>query len=475
MRFYVLFLNIQRMRSLFLAIGAACLLSLSACDNKDTDNDGLKKVSFEITDELFCNPERGLYSGAGFSKETETPISVNALKAGRAENRTLYMLEFWLKDFFESDISDNYLQLIRKNLAVYREGGAKCILRFGYSDGIKDLSKPYESGPFDPTEERVLRHIEQLKPILQEYADVIFVLQAGFIGCWGEWYYTNNFIAGPQTAEDYQPRKHVVDALLDALPSDRQIELRTPTYKMKMYGYALADTITRAEAHQPTTMARLGGHNDCYLASSTDQGTFVGANDKEYWKAETKYTIMGGETCELSNFCKCENTIKSMTEQHFTYLNISYNKDVIRYWTKNECYDEIRTRLGYRLALKEASFTPSPAAGEPFRVVLKIQNDGFASVMNPRDSELVLTAKDGTLVKAFKLESDPRFWMAGTTTVVDQTITLPEGLSGEYTLSLNLPDPCETLRSNPMFSIRLANKDVWDESTGYNNLYTIKL
>lgn len=463
------------MRYLHYLAGVACLLLLSACQDNDSAKDGMVKVKFTPTDEQFANPERGMYSGTGFSSESQTPISLNALKAGRAENRTLYMLEFWLKDFFESDISENYLQLIRKNLAVYREGGAKCILRFGYSDGIRDLSKPYESGPFDPTEECVLRHIEQLKPILQEYSDVIFVLQAGFIGCWGEWYYTNNFVAGPQTAEDYQPRKHVCDALLDALPTDRQVELRTPTYKMKMYGYSLADTITRAEAHQPTTKARLAGHNDCYLASSTDQGTFSTPSEKEYWKAETKYTIMGGETCELSNFCKCDNTLKSMADQHFTYLNISYNKEVIRYWTKNECYDEIKTRLGYRLALTEASFTSAPVAGQPFRVVLKINNEGFASVMNPRDAELVLASTDGTTVKTFKLNSDPRFWMPGTITEVDQTIDLPEGLSGEYTLSLNLPDPCETLRSNPMFSIRLANKDIWDDTTGFNKLYTIKL
>lgn len=463
------------MSNLHFIAGATCIFLLSACQNMDSVNDGLAKVKYTPTDELICNPERGMYSGTSFSSENQTPISLNALKAARLENRTLYMLEFWLKDFFESDISENYLQLIRNNLAVYREGGAKCILRFGYSDGIKDLSKPYESGPFDPTEERVLRHIEQLKPILQEYSDVIFVLQAGFIGCWGEWYYTNNFVAGPQTTEDYQPRKHVCDALLDALPSNRQIELRTPTYKMKMYGYALADTITRAEAHQPTTKARLAGHNDCYLASSTDQGTFSTPSEKEYWKAETKYTIMGGETCELSNFCKCDNTLKSMADQHFSYLNISYNKDVIRYWTKNSCYDEIKRRLGYRLTITEASFTSDPAAGSPFRVVLKINNEGFASVMNPRDAELVLTSKDGALVKSFKLESDPRFWMPGTTTEIDQTINLPEGLSGEYTLSLNLPDPCETLRANPMFSIRLANKDIWDEATGYNKLYSIKL
>ena len=43
------------------------------------------------------------------------------------------------------------------------------------------------------------------------------------------------------------------------------------------------------------------------------------------------------------------------------------------------------------------------------------------------------------------------------------------------TLSLNLPDPCTTLRDNPLFSIQLANEGVWNESTGFNKLYTFTL
>jgi hypothetical protein len=44
--------------------------------------------------------------------------------------------------------------------------------------------------------------------------------------------------------------------------------------------------------------------------------------------------------------------------------------------------------------------------------------------------------------------------------------------AGEYDLFLNLPDPEPTLNSNPAYSIRLANQDVWEEATGYNSLMT---
>ncbi len=465
------------MRQIFhIILVAACFSLLAACQKDSPGYPGLKKVSYKETDELFANPERGFYTGIQISSETDSPLSVSKLTAARTQNRTLYMCEFWLKDFFSSDISDAYLQVIRTCLEAYRKGGAKCILRFGYSDNIKDLSHPDESGPFDTSEDQILRHISQLKPILQEYADIIYVVQAGFIGCWGEWYYTSEFVRNPSKPEDFLPRKHVVDALLDALPVTRQVALRTPMFKRNMYGYSLADTLTRTEAHQPTTKARLGSHNDCFLANSSDQGTFNSPADRTYWGAETRYTIMGGESCDKdSRYCNCENSIKNLSDHHYSYLNQNYFPAVINYWYSNHCLDEIQRRMGYRLSLKEGWYTSNPTAGGALRAVLKIYNDGFASVMNPRDAEFVLTAKDGTVVKTYTLVSDPRFWMPGTTTTIDQTVNLPDGLSGEYTLSLNLPDPEETLHTNPLFSIRLANKDIWDETTGYNKLYTFKL
>ena len=463
------------MKRFCLFLGFVLLLVTVSCNKDEWSHRGLEKVSYTTTDELFPNPERGFYSGTSFESEEGSAVAASALKANRRQGRTLYMLECWLKPFFESDISEGYLNLIRASLSAYRGTGVKCILRFGYSNYIRDLSHPENDAPFDTSEERVLRHIAQLKPILQEYSDVIYVLQAGFVGCWGEWYYTTNFFSGPSTQEEYQSRKHVTDALLDALPADKQIEVRTPAAKMKMYGYTIADTITRAEAHMPTTKARLAGHNDCFLAGAFDQGTFHGAADKEYWCAESNYTIMGGETCSMSEYCYCDKAISTMEAQHYSYLNVSYDRQVINYWSRNECLDEIKARLGYRFSLKEAYFTKAPVSGGDMQVILRINNSGFASVMNARDAELVLTDKSGSKIGTWALESDPRYWMGGTMTEINQTIKLPEGLSGTYTLSLNLPDPCHLYRENPLYSIRLANEGVWDEDTGYNKLHTISL
>ena len=44
-----------------------------------------------------------------------------------------------------------------------------------------------------------------------------------------------------------------------------------------------------------------GHHNDCFLASSLDRGTYINRSlEYPYLKDDTKYTVMGGETCSLS-------------------------------------------------------------------------------------------------------------------------------------------------------------------------------
>ena len=447
-------------------------LVLACGKGQDDTIAGMTAVTYQASDAVIPNPERGFYTPQEIHKASGSGLSQDNISINRRQARTLYLLEFHLTDFVNTDISEAYLQTVRKYFASLRSGGAKCVLRFCYSNGFAEKDKPWDATPA-----QALRHIAQLKPLLQEYGDIIFVVQAGFIGSWGEWYYTENY-------DNKTDRKAIVEALLDAVPADRQIELRTPAFKMDLYGLSYTDTLTRATAHQPNAKGRLGGHNDCYLASANDQGTYRGTNDRKFWSADSRYTIMGGETCDLSAFCHCNpqetpaaahGVLADMAINHFTYLNQSYNTAVLNRWRTEGCFEELQKRLGYRLVLEKGQFTKDAKAGGSFRVVLDLRNDGFAAVQNPRDAELVLTDKGGNVLKTWKLNSDPRYWMPEEKVSIDQTVTLPDGVSGEVTLSLNLPDPCETLRDNPMFSIQMANENVWNESTGYNKLYTFTL
>lgn len=61
--------------------------------------------------------------------------------------------------------------------------------------------------------------------------------------------------------------------------------------------------VSDLNAFDGTELTRTGHHNDCFLASDTDFGTYSDGNidaEKSYIEGETKYTIMGGETCQVN-------------------------------------------------------------------------------------------------------------------------------------------------------------------------------
>lgn len=429
-------------------------------------------IAYEELEEVFPNPERGFYYPCDYRFEKgaiPSALGRNTVAANRSLGHTLFLMEYFLRDFIDKPLSEDCLSLIRANMETLRAGGAKCILRFAYSDSDAESAKPW-----DAEEQVVMEHIAQLAPILRTYADVIYVVQAGFVGVWGEWYYTDHFGFQPKTAEDYLPRRRVVDALLAALPEHRMVALRTPQAKMMCYNLTGADSITRATAFDGSVRSRIAAHNDCFLADVSDVGTFNNKAEREFWMADTRYASMGGETCGLSSYCSCANSLSEMEKYHWSYLNIGYHREVIEGWRNGECFDQIERRLGYRFVLTEGSYTREPASGQRFRARFALRNDGFAAPTNPRDAELVLVCDADPLERhVVPLDSDPRFWSAGAVQTFAVEFDCPKLRAGAaYTLCLHLPDPAPELRGNPLFSIRTANARTWDETTGMNRLYT---
>ena len=432
--------------------------------------------TYQVEDGEVLNPERGMYTPAikyYTSGNIPAPITSHALKSVRKTGKTLVYSEFFIKDFVFKDISEEALESVRAHLEAFRDGsGCKTIVRFAYSDDNTESDHPWDA-PVDQT----LRHVEQLKPIFQEYADVIYVVQYGFVGSWGEGYYTDYFGMNPKTDEDYQSRRDLMNALLDAVPESRQIAVRYPLYKRRILGVSQWDTITSATAFGPSKIARVAGFNDCFVSSSNDVDTYKNEDDRIFWATESNYISMGGETCRHpESFCNCDNTLHNLRRFHWTYLNEAFEKESHNIWLKGGCYDYIREHLGYRLVLKGAAFSGPLTAGGKLNVKLHIKNEGFASIINYRPMQWVLVnAADKSEKYVIPSPKDPREWKGSQTYVYEEEISLPAGLKAgqKYNLALELPDAAPTLSKNPDYSIRFANKDVWEEATGLNILTTL--
>ncbi|NJP90025.1 DUF4832 domain-containing protein [Nonomuraea sp. FMUSA5-5] len=416
-------------------------------------------VTYSPTTADFPNPERGLYHHTGDCDKND--FSLATLQSYRTgQNISLVMCVFYLAEFRTSPISQAALDQLQQQLDTVRAAGLKMILRFAYTTSTDGA---------DAAKDRVLAHLDQLKPYLNANKDVIYLMQAGFIGAWGEWYYTQNFgNAGTVTATDWANRKAVVDKLLSVLPSSRMVQLRTPKFKRTLYA---TTPVGSGQAYGGSAVARLGHHNDCFLASPDDYGTYENAAvEYPYLEAETAYVAMGGETCNPNPpRSDCPTAKDELSRFHWSYLNTDYHTGVLGSWSTGGCLAEITRSLGYRFALQSGTYPGTATRGGALPVTITLRNDGYAAPFNPRGLELVLRNTSTGALHRLPLTADPRRWAAGATSTISQSVTVPASLpAGRYALLLGLPDPL--LSARPEYSIRLANEGVWEPATGLNDL-----
>ena len=430
-------------------------------------------AAYPIDETDFPNPERGFYEHAEWSHASRGNYNDNLWDSyfddARAANRSLLLRIYYLdSDALRQNkpLPDGFITMFNNDMQKIRTNGMKCILRFAYDknsgDGFQDASPAtWET------------HLAQLKLHLQANADVIYVVQAGFLGCWGEWYYSS---LGTGDEVEWSYRQNLIDQLLDAVPANRCVQLRTPLFKKTYLGHNNA--LTSTEAYHGSDQARLGHHNDAFLNGEKNQGTYENRTaDIEYIKQECLYVPIGGETNldegELDTYNKwCKGSIAEaeMAQLHYSYLNHSYSEYVTDKWKEEGAYARISRNMGYRFQLLSASFDAQVVAGTSMNVQLNIKNVGYAPLYNERYAYIVL--KNNTNTYSIPLSSDPRTWAPNNaTTAINEYITLPATMAaGTYDLYLYLPDAYASIANNPKYAVRFANTGIWQESTGYNIL-----
>jgi hypothetical protein len=434
------------------------LYGFTLCAQTFTDH------TYNYSNAVFNNPERGFY------RYTERDNAKNSLDLGTLTSYynsgyTLIYRIFYLREFVNSPISLAYLDKIREDFALMREAGIKGIIRFAYTSS---MNPPYG----DATLEQIKVHIDQLKPILTENSDVILVLQAGFIGAWGEWYYTDHFATGSPsnvTKEDMQKRKELINCLLNAIPKDRMIQVRYVGYKMKMFD---SIPVNQDEAYSGSPKSRISHHNDCFVSSDDDVGSYRNIKfEKNYLQQDTKYTSIGGETCDwYEPRSNCDTSIHEMERFHWSFINQDYYGQTIKEWQDNGCYTTMQLKLGYRYYLISSIIQDTSRPAGTFRISFKLKNIGFSNPINPRSVEIILknkqTGQQFSCLLNTELRKNELKSIINLTALIGIPSYIPEG---NYDVFLNLPDPHPALNRNPLYSVRLANQLLWDQSSGFNS------
>jgi hypothetical protein len=411
-------------------------------------------VSYPSSKSPLFNPERGLYVFGPLEDTTD-------FDSIRAKGYSICYSSIILDQFVSKKISAKKLNEIDSALHRVRKAGLKTIVRIIYDNtgGGQDASLTW-----------MQTHLQQLQPILAEHADVIAWFQAGLIGAWGEWHASsNNHHLNPQP---------VWDLIKTYFPPNRFIAVRTPAFVNTLEGLD-ANPLGEGDAFGSSSRAWIAHHNDCWLASETDYGTYASdSNEREKQKSQvahhSKYTPWGGETCNPSVYSNCEVAIAEAERFHATYLNASYHPDVNAEFTKGSCWqNDIVNKLGYRFELIKGQFPDKMMKGDDFSFTLSLKNVGWAPVYNERPVFLrIVNGNDVVAEYRLTVDADPRRWLPERGTItLSQKLRAPDTIDhSNVRFALWLPDSEPANRAKIDYSIRFANPEVWDASKGHNLL-----
>ena len=98
--------------------------------------------------------------------------------------------------------------------------------------------------------------------------------------------------------------------------------------------------------------ARIGLHNDCFLADDTDVGTYPdGEPQRSYIRQLSAVTPFGGETCQPPDPAQarnsCADILREGAEYHVSYLGEDYYTPTFHdTWAAQGCLGTVHTRLG---------------------------------------------------------------------------------------------------------------------------------
>ena len=434
-------------------------------------------VQFDESARRLDNPNRGFYLMYEFwITDEETDYDSIVADKYQADTETnLSLIQICLQDYQEGEISEAGMKNIR---ALFRALGTvdkQFIVRFVYDREGKNLL--YEPQNLDI----ILKHMEQLGPVLREHCGKIFILQGLFIGNWGEMH------GSRYTEEGYQEEnlRRLADRLARVTDPSTYLAVRTPAqWRIIVRPY---DSGNEA-LWDHSLNRRIGLFNDGMFGSENDYGTYgrktrEAAGQYEKWDRESEMAFQekvcrlvpnGGEVITPNAYNDTERAIDGMATMHVTYLNRQYDPAVLEKWanttiTEEGCFDGmdgftyVERHLGYRLLIDEVDYVYRVWENR-LLVNIVMKNVGFAPVYREPVMELKFYNEKTAEIITVAVEDSLSELVGGNSAKLCKKIRTDVDVSeippGKYILYLVLADPATGRH------IQLANEQE-EEEYGY--------
>ena len=465
----------------------------------------LSPITSEQDRELLGNPNRG------FRYETDTNLSTETMAGlGYHVNPAVSLVSF--KNLFKAENpmvvrAHLYLSGFRNTPVIPQEGIDGLQMYFDTARSMKMtllvrfMYNTNMNGTGEASQSIMLGHMKQLKPILEKNRDVIFVVQMGFLGAWGEWH----------AYSMEHDRVEIIRAVAEMAPVGKFLQIRRQDYKILI---PATDPLYK----------RIGDHNDAVFGDE-EGGIYGGcAPGTAVWNkfmAENPYVPVDGElfwgrwslgqdfTAVGGRMLNGFDIIKQLSQHRYTTFSCHHNymedgadkKYSMQYWqetpitekwlkdnniiyapgwfmnyagkkTVRTVFDFVRDYVGYKLEAENVKATGKLTAGGNISVEMSFKNYGF-SVPFDLESGFVILDESGKAVTSVKA-GNPLDWHSRSPTNYNDGKVLTHTLKASCKLP-NQPGKYKIafyLKNELSVFARLGN-DI-DFVNGYNILGTFE-
>lgn len=229
---------------------------------------------------LRCNPDRGwrietyitlgsntVMFNEGYTPEEFLDREIEHYKDLHVKTAQVYV---YLNEYIKKPLDKQAFEQLHNYLELLRTRKLRALLRFTYEYDVNRR--------IGPTSKRIYSHIDQIKGWLIEnkalVEQTVLVIQAGFIGAWGEWH----------TSKFPHNKKNILLKICDMCPDYLTVQTRRQEFKEKLHNYSEYKKI---------------GYHDDYLVGiyhkwSTPKSNPNTANFKKFTE-DSLYTLNDGE------------------------------------------------------------------------------------------------------------------------------------------------------------------------------------
>ena len=396
---------------------------------------------------ILDNPGRGWYLLHSFA--ADEPINEEELKWCICKEHKLALVLIDIGKYRNIPLDIEALTNIGAILRFFNCAGQEVILRIVYDRIGKGIER-------EPTlMNMILRHMNQIGPVIEVHADCIYTLQGLFIGSWGEMHNTKFLKA--------ESLEKLAVTLWKATRGSCYMAVRRPV----QWRYVIPEEMAADSKGQA---GRLGLFDDGMLGSDSHLGTFgvqprkeagwqeawMRDEELEFDNRQSRLAPIGGEALmgAREQALPFSEVIKTFRRMGVSYLHSVHDPRLISHWKENQYvnekgqemsqFDYIGNHLGYRFVVRKADIL----AAKRMTLSIEIANVGFSGIYEETEVYLILE-DSGKGKRKIILNEDARTWYGSQTVTISRVLDIIDMKSCSVYLGMRrCKDGCDILFAN---------------------------